>query len=267
MKKTLLLSALLMLQITAMAASEPRQVVNMDAGWTFHLGDVDGAEAPSFDDRQWRRLSVPHDWSIEGENLRDNPGGGSIGFFPTGIGWYRKTFDVRDFDRNMLYSIQFDGIYMLSTVWLNGHELGTWPYGYSSFSYDLTPYLRAKGNVLAVKVDNSRHGNSRWYTGSGIYRHVRMVRTARTHFAKWGVFGSTLHLSGQQATLRVKAEMENDEKKARQLTLRHELLDAEGVCVATVEQTVNVAAGNRTTDEQTISVANPKVWDLLPTCI
>lgn len=221
-----------------------------------------GAEAATYDDMDWRKLDVPHDWSIEGDNLRENPGGGSIGFFPTGMGWYRKTFDVKAFDKNKLYSIEFDGIYMLSTVWLNGHELGTWPYGYSSFSYDLTPYLRAKGNVLAVRVDNSRHGNSRWYTGSGIYRHVRLVETARTHFAKWGVFNSTMHLTEKEAAIRVKSELENDDNRDKQLTLSHTIIDADGNIVARAEQRVGIAAGSRGTDEQTINVPDPVLWNL-----
>lgn len=259
MRKILL--AALLLVFTA-AAGQPRRVTNMDAGWRFHQGDVMGAEAATYDDMDWRRLDVPHDWSIEGDNLRENPGGGSIGFFPTGMGWYRKTFDVKAFDRNKRYSIEFDGIYMLSTVWLNGHELGTWPYGYSSFSYDLTPYLRAKGNVLAVRVDNSRHGNSRWYTGSGIYRHVRLVETARTHFAKWGVFNSTMHLTEKEATIRVKSELENDDNRDKHLTLSHTIIDADGNIVARAEQRVGIAAGSRGTDEQTISVPHPVLWNL-----
>ncbi len=259
MRKILL--AALLLVFTA-AAGQSRRVTNMDAGWRFHQGDAMGAEAATYDDMDWRKLDVPHDWSIEGDNLRENPGGGSIGFFPTGMGWYRKTFDVKAFDKNKLYSIEFDGIYMLSTVWLNGHELGTWPYGYSSFSYDLTPYLRAKGNVLAVRVDNSRHGNSRWYTGSGIYRHVRLVETARTHFAKWGVFNSTMQLKENEATIRVKSELENDDNRDKQLTLSHTIIDADGNIVAQAEHRVGIAAGSRGTDEQTISVANPVLWNL-----
>ncbi len=259
MRKILL--AALLLVFTA-ATGQPRRVTNMDAGWRFHQGDVMGAEAATYDDMDWRRLDVPHDWSIEGDNLRENPGGGSIGFFPTGMGWYRKTFDVKAFDKNKLYSIEFDGIYMLSTVWLNGHELGTWPYGYSSFSYDLTPYLRAKGNVLAVRVDNSRHGNSRWYTGSGIYRHVRLVETARTHFAKWGVFNSTMHLTEKEAAIRVKSELENDDNRDKQLTLSHTIIDADGNIVARAEQRVGIAAGSRGTDEQTINVPDPVLWNL-----
>ena len=258
--RKILLAALLL--VFTSAVGQPRRVTNMDAGWRFHQGDVMGAEAATYDDMDWRRLDVPHDWSIEGDNLRENPGGGSIGFFPTGMGWYRKTFDVKAFDKNKLYSIEFDGIYMLSTVWLNGHELGTWPYGYSSFSYDLTPYLRAKGNVLAVRVDNSRHGNSRWYTGSGIYRHVRLVETARTHFAKWGVFNSTMHLTEKEAAIRVKSELENDDNRDKQLTLSHTIIDADGNIVARAEQRVGIAAGSRGTDEQTINVPDPVLWNL-----
>ena len=258
--RKILLAALLL--VFTSAVGQPRRVTNMDAGWRFHQGDVMGAEAATYDDMDWRRLDVPHDWSIEGDNLRENPGGGSIGFFPTGIGWYRKTFDVKAFDKNKRYSIEFDGIYMLSTVWINGHELGTWPYGYSSFSYNLTPYLRAKGNVLAVRVDNSRHGNSRWYTGSGIYRHVRLVETARTHFAKWGVFNSTMHLTEKEATIRVKSELENDDNRDKQLTLSHTIIDADGNVVARAEQRVGIDAGSRATDEQTISVPDPVLWNL-----
>lgn len=258
--RKILLAALLL--VFTSAVGQPRRVTNMDAGWRFHQGDVMGAEAATYDDMDWRRLDVPHDWSIEGDNLRENPGGGSIGFFPTGMGWYRKTFDVKAFDRNKRYSIEFDGIYMLSTVWINGHELGTWPYGYSSFSYDLTPYLRAKGNVLAVRVDNSRHGNSRWYTGSGIYRHVRLVETARTHFAKWGVFNSTMQLSEDEATIRVKSELENDDNRDKHLTLSHTVIDADGNVVAKAEQSIGIGAGSRATDEQTISVPDPVLWNL-----
>ncbi|MCR4602119.1 MAG: DUF4982 domain-containing protein [Prevotella sp.] len=257
-----LLSVVLMLFIITTAMAQPRKVTDMDLGWKFHLGDVTGAEAPSFNDDSWRRLNVPHDWSIEGENLRDNPGGGSIGFFPTGIGWYRKSFDLKTYDRKKCYTIEFDGIYMNSTVWLNGHELGTWPYGYSSFSYDITPFIKKNGNTLVVMVDNSHHGNSRWYTGSGIYRHVRMVETNKTHFAKWGVFNSTLQLSGEQATIRVKSEVENEDTKDRQLTLRHEVIDATGNCVAQAETAITIAAGVKTNSEQTIDVKQPKAWNL-----
>ncbi len=261
MKRLTIFSLFALLTIMSLIA-QPRKVTNMDMGWRFHLGDIENAESTSFRDADWRKLDVPHDWSIEGENLQDNPGGGSIGYFPTGLGWYRKTFDVKSFDSRKCYSIEFDGIYMNSTVWINGHLLGTWPYGYSSFSYDMTPYLKRKGNVIAVKVDNSQQTNSRWYTGSGIYRHVRMVETAQTHFAKWGVFNSTLSLSEGEATVRIKSEVENGEGRNRKLTLRHEVIDGTGACIAMTEKEVNLTASAMTTDEQTMAVTNPNVWSL-----
>ena len=252
----------LVLWVAISISAQSRKIISMDANWRFHKGDVTGAELSSFHDADWRQLNIPHDWSIEGENLRDNPGGGSIGFFPTGIGWYRKTFDVKSFDKKKCYSIEFDGVYMNSTVWINGHELGTWPYGYSSFSYDLTPYLRKSGNVLTVKVDNSQQTNSRWYTGSGIYRHVRLVETAPIHFAKWGVFNSTQKLTEQEATVRIKSDIENGETNGRQLVVRHEVIDASGMSVAKGEQKINIAAGEKKNNEQILIVNNPKMWDL-----
>ena len=260
MKRIVLI--LIGLVVVLSATAQPRRIISMDAGWRFHLGDVTGAELETCSDADWRMLNVPHDWSIEGENLRENPGGGSIGFFPTGIGWYRKTFDVKSFDKKKRYVIEFDGVYMNSTVWINGHELGTWPYGYSSFSYDMTPYIRKNGNVLAVKVDNSKQTNSRWYTGSGIYRHVRLVETAQTRFAQWGVFNSTMELTEQGATVRVKSEVENTENVNRRLVVRHEVIDTEGNHIAKGEQSVTVKAGDTQTDEQTIKVEKPNVWDL-----
>ena len=152
MKRLLTILGVLLLGCLAARALPSRTILPFDKDWRFVQSDPAGAQAPAFDDRSWRRLDLPHDWSIEGENREDNPGGGSIGYFPTGTGWYRKTFDIPGYGKDRLYSIEFDGIYMNSTVWINGHELGTWPYGYSSFSYDLTPYLKARGNVIAVRI-------------------------------------------------------------------------------------------------------------------
>jgi beta-galactosidase len=260
--KRLTVLCLMAVLIVSYVSAQPRKVTNMDMGWRFHLGDVDKAQSLEYDDASWRTLNVPHDWSIEGENLRDNPGGGSIGFFPTGLGWYRKIFDVKNYDSRKLYTIEFDGVYMNSTVWINGHELGTWPYGYSSFSYDLTPYLKKKGNVLAVRVDNSQQTNSRWYTGSGIYRHVRLVETETTHFAKWGVFNSTISLNDDEAVVRVKSEVENGEKRHRTLVLRHEIIDAKGNTVAKSEKPVVMTDSPMMNDEQTVTVGHPQAWSL-----
>ena len=247
---------------TALAQQSSRTTDDFDAGWRFIQQDVAKAQTPGFNDRSWRQLDLPHDWSIEGENRQDAPGGGSIGYFPTGVGWYRKTFDVPGYSKDKLYSIEFDGVYMNSTVWINGHELGTWPYGYSSFSYDLTPYLKASGNVIAVRVDNSQQTNSRWYTGSGIYRHVRLVGTAKTHFTKWGVFNYTESIGGGEAKVHVESMILNETRDFPRGSVRQIVLDAGGAEVANAECSVDILAGADTPVVQTVTVPNPKLWDL-----
>ena len=260
MKRLLTILGVLLLGCLAARALPSRTILPFDKDWRFVQSDPAGAQAPAFDDRSWRRLDLPHDWSIEGENREDNPGGGSIGYFPTGTGWYRKTFDIPGYGKDRLYSIEFDGIYMNSTVWINGHELGTWPYGYSSFSYDLTPYLKARGNVIAVRVDNSQQTNSRWYSGSGIYRHVRLVATAGTHFDKWGVFYYTTDIRDGAATVRVRSDIANEESRARDLTVRQSVLDAAGTVVAMSEQQIHVAPGTESVD-QVLGIPGARLWD------
>ena len=144
----LAMSSLLLAQQTS-----SRTITNFDQDWKFFLGESPRAWQANFNDGGWRILNVPHDWSIELENIKDAPGGGSIGFFPTGVGWYRKTFDVSKYDPEKKYTIEFDGVYMNSEVWVNDVSLGKYPYGYTSFSYDLTGLLKSRGNVIAVRVE------------------------------------------------------------------------------------------------------------------
>src|ERR1041385_4341454 len=153
------------------------QTINFDHDWRFHLGDVGGAQAVAFNDSGWRRLDVPHDWSIEGTFSEQNPAGAGGGALPGGVGWYRKTFTMWAPDSDRVAYIEFDGIYRNSEVWVNGTYLGKRPYGYSSFRYELTPHLQYHApNVIAVRVDNSQQPNSRWYSGSGIPAGVRLLR-------------------------------------------------------------------------------------------
>ena len=258
---TLILAALALLSVSASGRPAGRTVEDFDAGWRFIQADPSGAEAPGFNDKAWRRLDLPHDWSIEGENLQDNPGGGSVGYFPMGTGWYRKAFDVPGYRKDRLYSIEFDGVYMNSTVWVNGVCLGTWPYGYSSFSYDLTPVLKARGNVIAVRVDNSQQPNSRWYSGSGIYRHVRLVSTAKTRFDRWGVFHYTTSVDNGTAKVQVRSDITNGEARARELTLRQSVLDDKGAVVATAETAVQAPAGGSRTVDQQLEIPAARLWD------
>ena len=155
------------------AATSGRLRLLADYDWRFTLGDSKGAENPSFDDAGWRHVDLPHDWSIEGPYSEDAPTTGRGGYLPTGVGWYRRVFNVPPAWRGKRVHIEFDGVYKNSDVWINGVPLGHRPFGYISFEYDLTPHLRSDGrNVLAVRVDNSLQPDTRWYSGTGINRHV-----------------------------------------------------------------------------------------------
>ena len=188
-----------------------RQHQSFDFGWRFHAGDAAAAEQPGADDPGWRPVDLPHDWSIEGPYDEHAATGGSGGYLPTGVGWYRKTFTLPETDRGRRVALQFDGVYQHSTVWLNGHKIGGWPYGYASFVVDLTAALNfgATPNAIAVRVDNSRQPNSRWYSGSGIYRHTWLDITDPLHVAPWGVGVTTPEVAKDSATVRVQVTVKN----------------------------------------------------------
>jgi beta-galactosidase len=189
--------------------TQARQRRNFDADWLFTLGDSAQMSKPEYNDRHWRRLNLPHDWAIEGDFSAGNPSGAGGGALPGGVGWYRKHFRIREVAR---YFLEFDGVYMNSTVYINGEKLGSRPYGYSSFEYEITKYLRTGDNVIAVRVDNSDQPNSRWYSGCGIYRHVWFIETDAVHVNHWGVHVVTDPKKGRaQVTVSVrgKGDVEN----------------------------------------------------------
>lgn len=252
MKQLLATIAALLAACSLASAQQSRVITDFDKDWEFSLGE---------EKKSWRKLDLPHDWSIEGENLQTNPGEGRVGYFPMGTGWYRKSFDVKGYSKDKLYSIEFDGVYMNSTVWVNGVCLGTWPYGYSSFSYDLTPVLKARGNVITVHVDNSKQPNSRWYTGSGIYRHVRLVATDKTHFKKWGVFHYTESVSDGNALVKVESEIVNSARSQLDAVVRHTVIDAQGNELASTDKDVVLIAGDTQTVGQEIEVPSANLWD------
>lgn len=170
-------------------ACQARERVCFDSDWRFCLGDSVQMASTEYNDSWWRKLDVPHDWAIEGDFYAGNPSGAGGGALPGGVGWYRKHFDISSFSplTSHLY-IEFDGVYMNSTVYINGQKVGFRPYGYSSFEYDITPYVHEGQNVVAVRVDNSDQPNSRWYSGCGIYRHVWLTKTHPIHIKHWGVY-------------------------------------------------------------------------------
>lgn len=179
--------------------------LNFNDSWSFQLGDVPGFEKSNFDDSAWRVLNLPHDWSIEGECKETNPSGTRGGFYPMGMGCYRKAFVLDEQSRGKRIKIRFDGVYTNSTVYFNGIKIGNRPYGFSTFEYDLTPYVRFKGarNVIAVEVDNSDLPNCRWYTGSGINRNVYLIITEQQHFQSFETFFRTIALDGNTAQVKV----------------------------------------------------------------
>ena len=210
MKRLFFLCVALMAISLSMQA---RQRDNFDKGWLFILGDSAQMATPTYNDNHWRKLCLPHDWAIEGDFYAGNPSGAGGGALPGGIGWYRKHFLLDcEAEPGGRYFIEFDGVYMNSTVYVNGQEVGHRPYGYSSFEYDITKYLKRGDNVIAVKVDNSDQPNSRWYSGCGIYRHVWLTKTNAVHVKHWGVHVQTDAKTGQ---IKVEADVEGNNYKVR----------------------------------------------------
>ena len=200
---------------------QARQRQTFDADWRFILADSAQMSKAEYNDSFWRRLNVPHDWAREGDFYAGNPSGAGGGALPGGVGWYRKTFNISQLTTDC-YFLEFDGVYMNSTVYVNGQKVGFRPYGYSSFEYDITPYLKQGRNVVAVRVDNSDQPNSRWYSGCGIYRHVWLTRTHPIHIKHWGVFVQTDAKTG-----RVKVSTDVEGQGVR-YQVRHQVFDAQG---------------------------------------
>ena len=204
MKKrlTILLAAV----IIGMAV-QARERLNFDKGWKFILADKPEMAKVDYDDSGWRTLNVPHDWAREGNFYVGNPSGAGGGALPGGIGWYRKMFEVRSMKEDRYY-LEFDGVYMNSTVYVNGQKVGFRPYGYSSFEYDITECLKEGRNIIAVKVDNSDQPNSRWYSGCGIYRHVWLTKTNPVHVKHWGIFADARVVKGK-GKLNIEVALDN----------------------------------------------------------
>ena len=208
--------------LCALTTLQARERQNFDAGWLFLLADSAQMSDADYQDSWWRRLDVPHDWAIEGDFYVSNPSGASGGALPGGVGWYRKHFSInQETITNNRFFLEFDGVYMNSTVYVNGQKAGFRPYGYSSFEYDITPYVHEGDNVVAVRVDNSDQPNSRWYSGCGIYRHVWLTKTHPIHVRHWGVY---VHDG--------KVEVDYENPTRQKVTVKNMLLDADGKVVA-----------------------------------
>lgn len=245
------------------AVYSARTTVSFDADWRFHQGTARGAEAAGFDDSGWRELNVPHDWSIEGAFKENHPTGGDGGWLPSGVAWYRKHFDLVADEKGRRVFIEFDGVMAKSDVWINGQHLGQRPYGYVSFQYEITDHVHPGGNnVISVRTDTSAQPASRWYTGAGIYRHVRLVITDPVHIDQWGVFVTTPEVSAEQAVVRVQTRIVNQSEANSEIIVRSRIVDPVGNEVAMFESSTSVAAGAGTDATHQITLANPQLWDL-----
>lgn len=260
--------------ISSLAMASPRDQ-RFDTDWRFLLADVQGAQDPDYIDTDWRKLDLPHDWSIEdlpaqapGNNDRDrigpfspakSQGGLFTGHTVGGVGWYRKHFIVKEPGKHI--AVRFDGVYMNAEVWINGHLLGSHPHGYTAFAFDLTPYLNPPGkdNVLAVRVRNVGR-NSRWYSGSGIYRHVYLTTTNPIHIPTWGVFITTPNVSTDKARVKVSVEVRNDTTVQQDAEIQVQLLDPDGRAVADTRGDLSLRPDATSTIELPLHVASPKRW-------
>ena len=261
MKKSLSILLLVCYSAFTQLLAQPSGRVNFDANWKFHLGDLAGAEQPTFNDQNWRQLDLPHDWSIEGTFRPDNPSGHQGGLLPGGIGWYRKGMNLTG-KSGKKYFIVIDGAYKNSSVYMNGHLLGTRPYGYATFQYDLTPYLQEGNNVIAVKVDNSKQPDSRWYTGAGIYRHVWLDTTSPIYVAQWGTFVTTPKVSSKEASVNVVTTISNDTKEKSSLKIVSTIVDQSGKIIASKSQNQQAGSNSKITLNTNILINSPSLWDI-----
>lgn len=254
--------------------SSPLRSISFDSAWHFTKDSVVNAERPDFNDSKWRIVDLPHDWSIEdlpnqtpdqivGPFSKSSIGKAATGWTVGGTGWYRKNFVVEKAEQNKQISIHFDGVYQNADVWLNGKHLGNHPYGYMPFYYDLTPFLKPSGqeNTVAVRVRNEGK-NSRWYSGSGIYRHVWLTFTEPVHVATWGVYITTPELSQDQAKVKLDVTLNNKQANAANVSLVTTILDPSGKTVGNIQKDLQLIAGKSITEAQTLTLPNPVLWSL-----
>lgn len=261
MKKLFLWAAFLIVTAPAFSQISFGKAEKIDDQWRFYLGDVKDAYKSDFDAGKWRVLDLPHDWSIEGTL---SPGLASCtGYLPGGIGWYRKSIQVSADKKGEKVYIYFEGVYNNSEVFINGVSVGKRPNGYISFMYDLTPYIRFGGeNVLAVRVDHSLSADSRWYTGSGIYRDVYLVYSNPIHIDRWGVCCKTLKLTERQATLGMQVDVRNESDKGSDCVVSTQLISADRKIVGRQQQKIYIKPHGLASFSGNLSVNKPQVWNL-----
>lgn len=264
MRFKLFINTALLLLLVNLVQAKPQfgKSLLFNENWKFILSNVKDGEQPGLDDSKWRILNLPHDWSVEGVYSPDKAS--ATGYLPGGIAWYRKTFTVPETEKGNSTYIYFEGVYNHSEVFVNGHSLGKRPNGYISFMYDLTPYIIYGGdNLIAVCVDHSLDADSRWYSGSGIYRDVYLVQAAPVHIDLWGVYFKTTKVSDQKADISVETTITNGLQEGTQVNISNEIIDpASGKVVAKGSKKLTIGANSKETATQNLSLSFPKRWSL-----
>ncbi|MCL4482340.1 MAG: glycoside hydrolase family 2, partial [Bacteroidetes bacterium] len=251
----LFISAHLLAQVTY------REPLKINDNWKFQKGDFPKAASPDFDDSKWRILDLPHDWSVEGPLSQCLAS--CTGYLPGGIAWYRKVLDIPLNQKDKKIYVYFEGIYRNGEVFINGVSLGMRPNGYISCEYDFTPYLKFGGkNILAVRVDHSKSADSRWYTGSGIYRDVYLIEKNPVHLDLWGVYYTTKALSDKKSAVHVQTTVKNTTDHPAALTIVQELLDKERKSKAKISGKLMVPSGKDGTANQDLTVNQPNLWSV-----
>lgn len=263
MNKETIFSVLLFFLLLSCSEETKERTSNFNENWSFQLGEFTDAFSPNFDDQEWRLLDLPHDWAIEGEFSENNPSGSGGGALPGGLGWYRKKFIADKKLKGKKVFIDFDGVYMNSEVWINGHYLGKRPFGYISFRYDLTPYLLiGDENVIAVKVDNNEQPNSRWYSGCGIYRNVWLTVVNHIYVDQWGTFVTTPDITEESAIINVATKLKNETIEDAKLLVKTTILDASGRRINSTESDETVDASSGAEITHLLKVDNPERWSI-----
>ncbi|MGY5356022.1 glycoside hydrolase family 2 TIM barrel-domain containing protein [Wenyingzhuangia sp. IMCC45467] len=269
--KTLVLILTLVLSVacnTKKETSVERKQL-FDFNWKFSTGNSLYAHLENFDDQHWKEINLPHDWSIQGASAKSNPSQGDGGFYPMGTGWYRKKFTVPQNYQGKKVSLYFEGVYMNAEVYVNEKSIGRQAYGYTSFEFDMAPYLKyGEENTIAVRVDNSKQKNSRWYSGSGIYRHVWLKVKNPIHVKTWGVAITTEEVSNKSAKINVTTTLKNDTKELQELTLitkiynKKEFSEADRVVANGHGMYVELKAGEEKEVTYSIETSKPMLWSV-----
>jgi len=241
----------------AMMADSER--INFDFNWRFMEGDAPSAEQPDYDDGGWIAVDLPHDWDACKTPNKDAAMGNDGGYYQGGMGWYRKKFVSKEAEQTWIY---FEGVYQKCEIYVNGHRAGTHEYGYTPFRVNVSSYLKMGQNLVAVKVNNSLQPNCRWYSGSGIYRHVWLETQENLHIAENGVYVTTPEVNSLQALAEIKVDLENDSPKSRTVSVK-----AEGET-----RQVTIGAGEKKSVTISLRVDSPKLWSpetpyLYQTCV